>query len=151
MTDWQTTDLLKTPMEVCWQFDYEIHMDKLQNLYTKSKKMMWDSDVDIDWSREIDPSKPLVGQRLEFAEIGVFAKLSEAQKELCESSGAQRTRALGSNSKPVKELCSSLVPTSRLQPALRRISSWRKALKRLSERVWGSVASAGVPSNLPLT
>ncbi len=81
-TNWETTDILKTPMEVCWQFDYEIHMDKLKNLYTKSKRMMWDSDVDIDWSREIDPSKPLVGgQRLEFDKIPVLAKLSPSQKE----------------------------------------------------------------------
>ena len=81
-TNWDTADVLKAPMEVCWQFDYEIHMDKLQNLYTKSKKMMWDSDVDIDWSREIDPSKPLVGgQRLEFDKIPVLAKLSKSQRE----------------------------------------------------------------------
>jgi hypothetical protein len=81
-TNWETTDLLKTPMEVCWQFDYEIHIDKLKNLYTKSKRMMWDSDVDIDWSREIDPSKPLVGgQRLEFDKLPVLAKLSKSQKE----------------------------------------------------------------------
>ncbi len=82
-TNWETTDLLKSPMEICWQFDYEIHIDKLQNLYKKSKRMMWDSDVDIDWSRDIDPSKPLVGgQRLEFEKIPVLAKLSDAQKEL---------------------------------------------------------------------
>ena len=80
-TNWETADILRSPMEICWQFDYEIRMDKLKNLYTKSKKMMWDSDVDIDWSLEIDPSKPLVGQRLEFAKIPVFAKLSDAQKE----------------------------------------------------------------------
>ena len=61
-TNWETTDILKAPMEICWQFDYEIHIDKLHNLYKKSKRMMWDSDVDIDWTREIVPSKPLVGE-----------------------------------------------------------------------------------------
>ena len=82
-TNWETTDVLKSPMEICWQFDYEIHMDKLKNLYTKSKKMMWDSDVDIDWSQEIDPSKPLVGgQRLQFEKIPLFASLSDSQREL---------------------------------------------------------------------
>jgi hypothetical protein len=81
-TNWETADILKTPMEVCWQFDYEIHIDKLRNLYTKSKKMMWNADVDIDWSREIDPSRPLVGsQRLDFDKIPVLAKLSDSQKE----------------------------------------------------------------------
>jgi hypothetical protein len=82
-TNWEKADILKSPMQVCWQFDYEIHMDKLKNLYTKSKKMMWDSDVDIDWSLEIDPSKPLVGgQRLEFEKVPLLAKLSASQKEL---------------------------------------------------------------------
>ena len=82
-TNWETTDILKAPMEICWQFDYEIHIDKLHNLYKKSKRMMWDSDVDIDWTREIDPSKPLVGgQRLDFDKIPVLAKLSDSQREL---------------------------------------------------------------------
>lgn len=82
-TNWEQADVLKSPMQICWQFDYEIHLDKLKNLYTKSKKMMWDSDVDIDWSLEIDPSKPLVGgDQLEFEKIPVLAKLSTSQKEL---------------------------------------------------------------------
>ena len=82
-TNWEQADILKSPMQICWQFDYEIHIDKLRNLYTKSKKMMWDSDVDIDWSLEIDPSKPLVaGDRREFDKIPVFAKLSDSQKEM---------------------------------------------------------------------
>jgi hypothetical protein len=82
-TNWEQADVLESPMQICWQFDYEIHLDKLKNLYTKSKKMMWDSDVDIDWSLEIDPSKPLVGgDQLEFEKVPVLAKLSASQKEL---------------------------------------------------------------------
>jgi hypothetical protein len=80
-TNWETADLLKTPMEVCWQFDYEIHSEKLANLYTKSKKMMWDSDVDIDWSRDIDPSKPLVDNGFDLDRIPLFASLSATQRE----------------------------------------------------------------------
>jgi hypothetical protein len=80
-TNWETADLLKTPMEVCWQFDYEIHLDKLKNLYTKSKKMMWDSDVDIDWNREIDPSKPLVDNGFDLERIPLFKSLSKTQRE----------------------------------------------------------------------
>lgn len=82
-TNWEQADVLESSMQICWQFDYEIHLDKLKNLYTKSKKMMWDSDVDIDWSLEIDPSKPLVGgDQLEFEKIPLLAKLSASQKEL---------------------------------------------------------------------
>ena len=82
-SNWEEADVLEAPMQICWQFDYEIHIDKLRNLYTKSKKMMWDAEVDIDWSREIDPSKPLVGgQRLEFEKVPLLASLSDSQKEL---------------------------------------------------------------------
>ena len=41
-TNWEQADVLESSMQICWQFDYEIHLDKLKNLYTKSKKMMWD-------------------------------------------------------------------------------------------------------------
>ena len=81
-SNWEEADILEAPMQICWQFDYDIHIDKLKNLYSKSKKMMWDAEVDIDWSREIDPSKPLVGgQRLEFEKIPLLASLSDSQKE----------------------------------------------------------------------
>jgi len=82
-SDWERSDILEAPMQICWQFDYDIHIDKLKNLYAKSKKMMWDAEVDIDWSREIDPSKPLVGgQRLEFDKVPLLARLSDSQKEI---------------------------------------------------------------------
>ena len=61
-TNWETADLLKTPMEVCWQFDYEISIEKLRNLYSKAKQAQWDAEQDIDWARPIDPSKPLVDE-----------------------------------------------------------------------------------------
>ncbi len=34
-TNWEAADVLKTPMEICWQFDYDIEIDKLRNLYSK--------------------------------------------------------------------------------------------------------------------
>ena len=30
-TNWETADILKSPMEICWQFDYEISREKLRN------------------------------------------------------------------------------------------------------------------------
>ena len=47
-TNWETADILKSPMEICWQFDYDISRDKLKNLYSKSKKLQWDSEQDMD-------------------------------------------------------------------------------------------------------
>ena len=56
-TNWETADVLKAPMEVCWQFDYSIGIDKLRTLYSKSKQAQWDAEQDIDWSVSIDPSR----------------------------------------------------------------------------------------------
>jgi hypothetical protein len=81
-TNWETADILKTPMEICWQFDYEISREKLKNLYSKSKQLQWDAEKDLDWSIEIDPSKPIVSQtRNGIDKIPLFARLSSSQRE----------------------------------------------------------------------
>jgi len=81
-TNWETADILKSPMEICWQFDYDISRDKLKNLYSKSKKLQWDSEQDLDWSIEVDPSKPIVSQtRNGIGDLPLFQKLSSAQRE----------------------------------------------------------------------
>jgi hypothetical protein len=35
-----SSDLFKTPMEICWQFDYAIDIEKLRNLCSKSRHVM---------------------------------------------------------------------------------------------------------------
>jgi hypothetical protein len=47
-TSWETADVLKTPMEIAWQFDYAISIDKLRKLYSKSKRHQWDAERDLD-------------------------------------------------------------------------------------------------------
>ena len=81
-TNWETADVLKTPMEVCWQFDYEISIDKLQNLYSKAKRTQWDAEVDIDWERAIDPSKPIVDEgQFAFDRIPFLQRLDDKTRE----------------------------------------------------------------------
>ena len=48
--DWQTIDTYKTPMDIAWQFDYEIGIEKLRNLYSKAKQNQWDGEVQLHWS-----------------------------------------------------------------------------------------------------
>ena len=75
-TNWETADILKSPMEVCWQFDYEIDLPKLKNLYGKAKEHQWDAES-LDWDREIDPSKPLIDEsQFRFKDLSVVKKLS---------------------------------------------------------------------------
>ncbi|MCZ6784253.1 MAG: ferritin-like domain-containing protein, partial [Proteobacteria bacterium] len=81
-TNWETADILKCPMEICWQFDYEIDIQKLRNLYSKSKRAQWDAELDIDWDQEIDPGKPIVDNgRFAYDRIPLFQKLSSSQRE----------------------------------------------------------------------
>jgi len=80
--DWMHTDVFETPMEIAWQFDYDIGIEKLQSLYSKSKRLQWDAEVDIDWSLPIDPSKPIIEEeRFGFAMIPFVQKLSKSQRE----------------------------------------------------------------------
>lgn len=81
-TNWETTDILKTPMEICWQFSYAIDKPKLQNLYSKSKRLQWDAEQDLDWTTPIDPSKPIVDEsRNGLDRIPIIQRLSKSQRE----------------------------------------------------------------------
>jgi hypothetical protein len=61
-TSWETADLLKSPMEICWQFNYAIESEKLARLYAKAKKLQWNAEEDMNWDYPIDPSKPLIDE-----------------------------------------------------------------------------------------
>jgi hypothetical protein len=77
-----TSDVLRAPMEICWQFDYAIDVEKLRNLYAKAKQAQWDAERDLDWSHPIDPSKPLVDEKqFGFERLSVVQRLSPAQRE----------------------------------------------------------------------
>ncbi len=81
-TNWETADVLKTPMEIAWQFDYEIDIEKLRNLYSKAKQRQWDAERDVDWERPVDPSKPIMDEsQFLFDRIPVVQRLSKSQRE----------------------------------------------------------------------
>ena len=81
-THWESAEILKTPMEITWQFDYAIGIDKLKKLYSKSKQRQWDAERDIDWSIPVDPSKPIIDERqFLFHRIPVIQQLSKAKRE----------------------------------------------------------------------
>ena len=71
-----------TPMEIAWQFDYEIDSAKLKNLYSKAKQRQWDAEQALPWDTEIDPSKPIVGEdRFIFHQVPFFQTLSQKQRD----------------------------------------------------------------------
>jgi hypothetical protein len=80
--DPQSLDTYATPMEIAWQFDYAIDIQKLRNLYSKAKQNQWDGEQQLDWSTEVDPSKPIVGEdRFMFHRVPFFQRLSPTQRE----------------------------------------------------------------------
>jgi len=75
-------DAFVTPMQITWQFDYAAEIEKLRNLYSKSKRLQWDAEVQIDWSQPIDPSKPIVEEgRFGFDRMPFMQRLSQRQRE----------------------------------------------------------------------
>jgi P-aminobenzoate N-oxygenase AurF len=75
-------EVLRTPMEICWQFDYAIDVEKLRNLYAKAKEQQWNAEHDLDWGAAIDPSKPIVDEaQFGFQALAVVQKLSKSQRE----------------------------------------------------------------------
>jgi hypothetical protein len=78
----ETTQVLETPMEIAWQFDYDISIDKLRNLYSKAKRFQWDAERDLDWDVELDGGKPIIDEgRFAYDRIPFLKKLSETQRE----------------------------------------------------------------------
>jgi hypothetical protein len=79
---WQELAGYETAMDIAWNFSYEIDNDKLRNLYSKAKQNQWDAERQLDWSIEIDPSKPIVGEdRFPFLRVPFFQKLSKSTRE----------------------------------------------------------------------
>jgi hypothetical protein len=80
--DWQRASVLKTPMEIAWQFDYAIDIEKLRALYSKSKRLQWDAEQHIDWGHDIDPSRPLLDEsQFGYDQIPFMQTLSKTQRE----------------------------------------------------------------------
>jgi len=69
-------------MEICWQFDYAIEIEKLRNLYAKAKKHQWDAAEDVAWDTPVDPSKPIIDEsQFLFERLLVIRALSPSQRE----------------------------------------------------------------------
>ncbi len=75
-------DTFETPMEISWQFDYASGVERLRNLYAKAKRYQWDAEQEIDWTLEVDPSRPIVDEdRFGFDDIPFFQRLDAKRRE----------------------------------------------------------------------
>ena len=79
---WSSHDTFETSMDIAWQFDYLAEVEKLDNLYSKAKRSQWNADEALDWSIEIDPSKPLLdSQSMIMTRLPIIKKLSKSERE----------------------------------------------------------------------
>ncbi len=82
MSDIQTSQAYKTAMQVAWEFDYDVKIDQLKNLYSRAKELQWDAETDIDWSRNVDPSSPIIEEEsFGYTKLPFYQRLSKSQQE----------------------------------------------------------------------
>ncbi len=75
-------EVMKSPLEVIWDWSYEIEQSKLEDLYVKAKNEQWNADVEVDWSRSVDPGGGILDEdRMPIYKMKFFQKLSKTQHE----------------------------------------------------------------------
>jgi hypothetical protein len=78
----ETDQGYKTAMGVAWEFDYDVDVQALENLYEKAKALQWNVTEDIDWDREVDPSRPILeGEGFGLSQMPLFQRLSKTQQD----------------------------------------------------------------------
>ena len=78
---WKEPHIYDTQMSIAWQFKYFMSQEKLENLYSKAKESQWNADTELDWSIEIDPSKPLLDDQLSgLMRLSIIKRLSQSQR-----------------------------------------------------------------------
>ena len=82
MSEESNQEIFDTPMSVAWQFNYDIDLPSLKNLYAKAKQHQWDGEEALDWDQEIDPSKPLVDEnQFGFGDLSILKKMSQSERD----------------------------------------------------------------------
>ena len=80
--DMNPDDIYKNPMNIAWVFKYALSGDKVEDLYRRAKQNQWDSDEYLPWDTPVDPSKPMMRERLDvYHRMPFFSKLSKSQQE----------------------------------------------------------------------
>ena len=73
---------MESPLELIWDWSYEIEQTKLEDLYRKAKREQWNADVDVDWSKPVDPGGRILDpERSALLRMKFFQRLSESQRE----------------------------------------------------------------------
>jgi hypothetical protein len=75
-------EAMKSPLELIWDWSYEIEQTKLEDLYRKAKREQWNADVELDWSLPVDPGGRILDpERSAILRLKFFQRLSESERE----------------------------------------------------------------------
>jgi len=77
-TGWQTSDRRG---EAVFNWDYDMHRERLLRLYSQGKRRQWDAQVRIDWSLPAYASSPEVDDAIGLAGSNLWTRLSESTRE----------------------------------------------------------------------
>jgi hypothetical protein len=78
----ETEEGYKTLMQVGWEFDYDVKLEQVNNLYERAKDLQWNATTDINWDQDVDPSRPILeGEGFGFSQMPFFKRLSKSQQE----------------------------------------------------------------------
>jgi len=76
-------EVMKSPLDVIWDWSYLIEHARLEELYIKAKSDQWNSDVEIDWTQTVDPGGAILDEdRMAIYQMKFFKKLSKKQHEV---------------------------------------------------------------------
>jgi hypothetical protein len=76
------TEMLESPLELIWNWSYEIGQMKLEDLYKKAKTEQWNADSKLDWSKEVDPAGRILDEeRSPLHRMKFFQRLSQKQRQ----------------------------------------------------------------------
>ena len=71
----------RTALEVIWDWAYEIEQTRLDDLYRRAKEAQWNADVEVDWSRPVDPAgRILDADRMAILKMKFFERLSDSER-----------------------------------------------------------------------
>ncbi len=76
------TESMNSPLELIWDWAYEIEHSRLEDLYRKAKRDQWNADVELDWSAPVDPAGRILDrERSGILRMKFFERLSKSQLE----------------------------------------------------------------------
>jgi hypothetical protein len=76
-------EVMSSPLELIWDWSYTIAQTKLEDLYCKAKREQWNADVEIDWSRAVDPGGRILDEeRMAILKMRFLKRLSASQLEV---------------------------------------------------------------------